>query len=253
MESCIYKGYVSHKRLLPIKHFFAYKTFSLLLDLDELDLANKKIAFFSINKFNLLSFYNKDHGDRDGKDLKNWVKNIIKKYDLNSNITKIKILCYPRILGYVFNPLSVYYCYENSQLKIILYEVKNTFNEQHTYIFSVKERSRIISQNCNKKFYVSPFIEMKTFYNFRLSEPNDKLKILIKQCNIKKERILIACQTGEKLPLTTKRLLISFFTHPLMTLKIISAIHFEALRLWKKGAIFVRRKYKIKNSMSLEK
>ena len=185
MESCIYKGHVSHKRLLPIKHFFAYKTFSLLLDLDELDLANKKIAFFSINKFNLLSFYNKDHGDRDGKDLKNWVKNIIKKYDLNSNITKIKILCYPRILGYVFNPLSVYYCYEKSQLKIILYEVKNTFNEQHTYIFSVKERSRIISQNCNKKFYVSPFIEMKTFYNFRLSEPNDKLKILIKQCNIK--------------------------------------------------------------------
>ena len=251
MESCIYKGYVSHKRLLPIKHFFAYKTFSLLLDLDELDLANKKIAFFSINKFNLLSFYNKDHGDRDGKDLKNWVKNIIKKYDLNSNITKIKILCYPRILGYVFNPLSVYYCYENSQLKIILYEVKNTFNEQHTYIFKNKGKNKI-EQTCKKKFYVSPFMDMGTWYDFKLIRPDKKLFVSIKQTD-NKGLVLTAVQTGERKEFSLKQLIINFFQYPLMTIKVISAIHFEAFLLWKKGAIYRSRDKKIKNNLSYEK
>ena len=153
----------------------------------------------------------------------------------------------------MFNPLSIFYCYDHDELKAILYEVKNTFNEQHTYIFLVNENSKIISQNCNKKFYVSPFIEMKTFYSFRLSKPDENIKILIKQTNTLKERVLIACQVGKKQDLSAKQLIINFFLHPLMTLKIIAAIHFEALRLWKKGAIFQKRKNKIKNNISFEK
>ena len=253
MESCIYKGFVSHRRFTPLRHFFSYKTFSILFDLDELEELNKKINVFSLNSFNLFSFYNKDHGERDGSDLKKWVKAIFKKYNLSLNITKIKLLCFPRIFGYVFNPLSVFYCYEGEKLKAILYEVKNTFNEQHTYIFLVDGNSKIISQNCNKKFYVSPFIEMETLYNFRLSEPDKNLKILIKQTNTSKENVLVACQVGKKQVLSTKELLINFFTHPLMTFKIITAVHFEALRLWKKGAIFQKRNIKIKNNTSLEK
>ena len=253
MESCIYKGFVTHRRFIPVRHYFSYKTFSILFDLDELNEIHKKISFFSFNSFNLFSFYNKDHGERNGGNLKNWVKEIFKKDGISLNISKIKLLCFPRILGYVFNPLSIFYCYENNKLKAILHEVKNTFNEQHTYIFLVNENSKIISQSCNKKFYVSPFIEMKTFYNFRLSEPNEDIKVLIKQTNTLKERVLIASQFGKKQDLSSKKLLINFFLHPFMTFKIIAVIHFEALRLWKKGAIFQKRKTKIKNNISFEK
>ena len=253
MKSCIYKGFVTHRRFTPIRHFFSYKTFSILFDLDELNEINKSISFFSLNSFNLFSFYNKDHGDRDGNDLKIWVMEILKKNNVSTKISKIRLLCFPRVLGYVFNPLSIFYCYEDTKLKAILYEVKNTFNEQHTYIFSVNENSKIISQNCDKKFFVSPFIEMNTFYNFRLSKPDENLRILIKQTNTSKEKVLIACQFGKKQDLSAKQLLINFFTHPLMTFKIIAAIHFEALRLWKKGAIFKKRNNKIKKNISFEK
>ncbi len=252
METCIYKGFVTHKRFKPVKHFFSYKTFSILFDLNELDDLHKKLTFFSFNKFNLLSFYNRDHGDRDGTNLSNWVKNQLKKNNINLEISKIKLLCFPRIFGYVFNPLSIFYCYELGKLKAIMYEVKNTFNEQHTYIFLVNQKSKIINQYCDKKFYVSPFIEMETDYYFRLSEPDEQLRVLIKQTD-KKDKVLVASQYGIKQDFTAKQLIINLFTHPLMTFKIIIAIHFEALRLWKKGAIFQKRNKKIKNNVSLEK
>ena len=252
MESCIYKGFVNHKRFTPLKHFFSYKTFSILFDLDELEELNKNVNFFSLNSFNLFSFYNKDHGERDGSDLKKWVKENFRKYNLSLNISKIKLLCFPRIFGYVFNPLSVFYCYEGEKLKAILYEVKNTFNEQHTYVFPVNNSSKIITQQCNKKFYVSPFIKMDTFYNFRLTEPDESIRILIKQTD-KEGRILVASQVGKKQTMSLKQLLINFFIHPMMTFKIMVSIHYEALRLWKKGAIFQKRKVKIKNNISLEK
>ena len=252
METCIYKGFVTHRRFKPLRHYFSYKTFSILFDLSELEDLHKNIGIFSFNKFNIFSFYNKDHGSRDGSDLTEWVKKNLENYKLNFNISKIKLLCFPRIFGYVFNPLSIFYCYENSNLKVVLYEVKNTFDEQHTYIFPVDQNSKIITQHCNKKFYVSPFIEMETNYNFRLSEPAERLKVYIKQTD-KIGKVLIACQTGKKQIMSTKQLLINFLFYPMMTLKIILAIHFEALRLWKKGAIFKKREVKTKNSITLEK
>jgi uncharacterized protein len=252
METCIYKGFVTHRRFKPLRHYFSYKTFSILFDLSELEDLHKKIGIFSFNRFNIFSFYNKDHGSRDGNDLTEWVKTNLKKYNLNFNVSKIKLLCFPRIFGYVFNPLSIFYCYEENQLKAILYEVKNTFNEQHTYVFPVNNRSKIITQQCNKKFYVSPFIEMDTFYNFRLTEPNKNIRILIKQTD-KVGKVLVACQVGKRQIMTLQQLLINFFTHPMMTFKIMISIHYEALRLWKKGAIFQKRKVKIKNNISLEK
>jgi len=252
METCIYKGFVTHRRFKPLRHYFSYKTFSILFDLTELEDLHKKIGIFSFNKFNVFSFYNKDHGSRDGNDLTAWVKINLKKYNLNFNVSKIKLLCFPRVFGYVFNPLSIFYCYDGNVLKAILYEVKNTFNEQHTYVFPVNNSSKIITQQCSKKFYVSPFIKMDTFYNFRLTEPDKNIKILIKQTD-KIGKVLVACQVGKKQNMSLKQLLINFFTHPMMTFKIMISIHYEALRLWKKGAIFRKRKFKIKNNISLEK
>ena len=250
MNSCIYNGEVTHTRFKPVRHFLKYKTFSLLIDLDEINLLDKSIGIFSHNKFNIFSFYDKDHGDRDGGNLKDWVISNLKKFQIKENITNIKVLCYPRILGYVFNPLSIFYCYEKEKLVAIFYEVKNTFNEQHTYIFKIKNNEEII-QKCRKKFYVSPFMDMETFYNFKLLNPNDKLSVFIKQTDAD-GTILTATQTGDKKEFSFKQLAINFIKYPLMTIKIISSIHYEALLLWKKGAIYRKREVKLKNNLSFE-
>ncbi len=250
MNSCIYNGVVTHTRFKPVKHFLKYKTFSFFIDLDEIEKLDKDNIIFSFNRFNIFSFYNRDHGDRDGKSLKNWVMGNLKKFKIIENINKIKLLCYPRIFGYVFNPLSIFYCYQDDKLKVIFYEVKNTFNEQHTYIFKVND-SNIVTQKCKKKFYVSPFMDMDTYYSFSLLNPGEKLSVSIKQTD-KKDTILTAVQTGERKDFNFKQLVVNFFKYPLMTIKIISAIHFEALLLWKKGAIYRKRDIKIKNNLSYE-
>ncbi len=152
MTSSIYNGTVIHKRFKPKTHFFKYSVFSFLIDLSDLDYLNNKIKFFSYNKFNLISFYEKDHGNRDGTSLIKWVKKNLKDNNIYSEDIKIKLLCYPRILGYVFNPLSIFYIYdENEKLICILYEVKNTFGEQHTYIFRVDDDQNLYQHNCSKK------------------------------------------------------------------------------------------------------
>ena len=196
INSAIYNGQVIHKRFKPKVHYFKYKVFSLLIDLSELEILDKKVNFFSFNKFNLISFYEKDHGERDGSSLKLWVKKNLEKNNIQVNNIKIKILCYPRIFGFVFNPLSVFYVYNlEDQLISILYEVKNTFGEQHTYIFKVTKDSNLIQNNCSKKFHVSPFIEMNCNYFFRLLKPGNKISVIIDQYD-SEDKILYASQDG---------------------------------------------------------
>jgi len=251
MTSCIYNGTVIHKRLKPKIHFFKYKVFSLLIDLSELDNLDKTIGFFSYNKFNLMSFFDKDHGDRDGSSVIDWVKKNLKENDVNCENIRIKLLCYPRIFGYVFNPLSIFYVYDkNDKLISLLYEVKNTSGEQHTYIFKTNENN-LLQHNCEKKFHVSPFIEMNCSYFFRTLKPADKISIIIDQYQLN-EKILYASQDGKRTDFTTSELIKSYLKHPLMTFKVIAAIHFEAFKLWTKGIKFIQKKFKIKNNISIE-
>ena len=252
MTSSIYNGTVIHKRFKPKIHYFKYKVFSLLIDLSELEYLSEKIKFFSHNKFNLVSFYEKDHGNRDGSSLVSWVKKNLKDNNINSEDVKIKLLCYPRILGYVFNPLSVFYIYNiDEKLICILYEVKNTFGEQHTYIFKVDNDQNLYQHNCSKKFHVSPFIEMNCKYFFRLLKPGEKISVIIDQYQTD-EKILYASQDGQRVDFNTKELIKSYLKHPLMTFKIILAIHFEAFKLWVKGIKFIKKKIKIKNNITFE-
>ena len=251
-ESFIYNGQVIHKRFKPKQHFFKYNVFSLLLDLSEIDELDKKISFFSYNKFNLISFFDKDHGERNGNSLVEWVKFNLKKIGIDTINIKIKLLCYPRIFGYVFNPLSIFFVYDrNSKLIAILYEVKNTFGEQHTYIFKVEGQNKLIQNNCSKKFHVSPFIEMDCNYFFRILNPEEKLSVIIDQYD-QEGKILFASQDGIRSDLNNKNLMNSYLKHPLMTFKIISAIHFEAFKLWIKGIKFIKKKLKIKNNLTIE-
>ena len=251
-SSFIYTGNVVHKRFKPKIHYFRYKVFSLLIDLSEIDLLDKSLKIFSYNKFNIISFYNKDHGARDGSSIKDWVIDNLKKNNIDTNDIQIKLLCYPRIFGYVFNPLSVFYIYgKDLNLISILYEVKNTFGEQHTYIFKTDESHNLIQHMCKKKFHVSPFLEMNCIYFFRLLKPGNKISVIIDQ-NDKDGKILYASQDGVKSELSNINLIKSYLKHPLMTFKIILAIHFEAFRIWTKGIKFLKKKIKIKNNITIE-
>ena len=251
-SSCIYNGQVIHKRFKPKEHFFKYKVFSLLLDLSELSLLDKKLKIFSYNKFNILSFYDIDHGPRDGTSLISWVKENLNNNNINSNEIKIKLLCYPRVWGYIFNPLSIFFVYDkNSKLISILYEVKNTFGEQHTYVFKIDKDNQLLEHSCKKKFHVSPFIEMNCLYYFKILKPTDKLSVVINQ-NDDSGKLLFASQDGLKNELNNKNLMISYISNPLMSFKIIGAIHFEAFKLWIKGIKYVKKKFKIKNNITFE-
>ena len=250
-NSIIYNGKVIHRRFKPKEHYFKYNVFSLLIDIDELEIIENKIKIFSYNKFNIISFFEKDHGPRDGTSLKEWVIKNLNDIGIDNDRIQIKLFCYPRIFGYVFNPLSVFFIYdENSRLISILYEVKNTFGEQHTYIFKTDDE-KVIVNDCTKKFHVSPFIEMECHYYFRVLKPSDKISVIIDQID-KDGKLLYASQDGKAKELNEKNLLFSFISHPLMTFKIIAAIHYEALKLWLKGIKVIKKKFKIRNNISIE-
>jgi len=252
MTSSIYNGTVIHRRFKPKAHFFRYRVFSLLIDLSDLNNLNKEITFFSYNRFNLISFFDKDHGERDGSSLIEWVKKHLVENSITSKDIRIKLLCYPRILGYVFNPLSVFFVYDkNENLISILYEVKNTFGEQHTYIFKTNINNNLVQHMCKKKFHVSPFIEMDCVYFFRLLKPSNKISVIIDQ-NDNEGKILYASQDGIKSEITNSNMIKSYLKHPLMTFKIILAIHFEAFKLWGKGIRFIKKRFKIKNNITVE-
>ena len=251
-DSSIYIGNVIHKRFKPKIHFFKYKVFSILLDISEIDILDKSLKIFSYNKFNIVSFYDADHGPRDGTSIKEWVIKNLNDNRINTENIKIKLLCYPRIFGYVFNPLSVFFIYnKKSELISILYEVKNTFGEQHTYIFKTKENENYIKHTCKKKFHVSPFIEMDCAYFFKILKPSEKISVIIDQYD-EEGKLLYASQDGDRIELNNKNLVLSYLRHPLMTFKIIVAIHFEAFKLWTKGIKFVKKRLKIKNNISIE-
>ncbi len=250
-NSKIYTGKVIHKRFKPKEHYFKYNVFSLLIDLNELEQINKDLKFFSYNKFNIISFYDKDHGDRDGSSIKLWVKKNLRNIGIMTEDISIKLLCYPRIFGYVFNPLSTYFIYnKHSELISIFYEVKNTFGEQHTYIFKAQDE-KTIQNKCKKKFYVSPFIEMDCEYHFKTLNPREQLSVVINQ-NDKDGKLLFASQDGISKDFNNKNLILSYLTHPLMTFKIIGAIHYEAFKLWAKRIKLIAKKIKLKNNITIE-
>ena len=250
-HSKIYSGQVIHTRFKPKKHYFKYKVFSLLIDLDEINKINNNLNFFSYNKFNLISFFDKDHGNRDGSNVKEWVKENLIERNIKFQNIRVEILCYPRILGYVFNPLSILYVYnEKNELISIFYEVKNTFGEQHTYIFETEDQ-KIIKNKCDKKFYVSPFIDMECVYNFSVTKPGESISVIINQHD-KEGKLLFASQDGKSQDLTSKNLILNYLRHPLMTFKVIVAIHYEAFKLWFKKVKLVKKKIKTLNKITFE-
>jgi DUF1365 family protein len=235
----LYGGRVMHVRLRPIGHRFVYRVFSLLIDIDRLDEADQMTPLFSIRRFNLLSFHPKDHGPRDGSDLRAHVDRLLIAEGIDLAGGRVHLLCYPRVLGYVFNPLAVYYCRDAAgALRAIIYEVRNTFGGLHAYVAPVSEAQRRggeVRQERDKIFYVSPFLDMNMRYHFRIRPPGESFSIRILETD-PEGPIFSAAMTGRREPLTTRAAAKAFAAVPLLTLKVMAAIHWQALKLWLKGA-----------------
>jgi DUF1365 family protein len=240
----LYFGEVMHARLKPMGHRFSYRVMSLLIDLDRLDEADRQSPLFGVNRAALYSFNEADHGKRDRSSLRAHVQACAHAHGIDLTGGKVLLLCYPRLLGFTFNPLSVYFCHRaDGELALIIYEVRNTFGDIHCYALPVKpgEASAAgIRQQHDKQFYVSPFVEMAMRYHFRILPPGDNVRLRILETD-RDGPLLAATFNGTRRALTTSALLRSFVALPLVTVKIVAAIHWEALRLWLKGARLVPR------------
>ncbi len=242
--AALYFGDVMHARLKPVGHRFSYRVMSLLIDLDRLGEADRLSPLFGVNRRALYNFYEKDHGDRDGSSLRVYAARRAAEHGIDLDGGRVLLLCYPRLLGYVFNPLSAYFCYRaGGDLALIIYEVRNTFGDIHPYVLPVapgETSGAGVRQQQDKLFYVSPFIEMAMRYHFRVSPPGAEVKLRILETD-RDGPLLAATFIGRRRALDTAGLLRAFFALPLVTFKIVAAIHWEALRLWLKGARLVPR------------
>ena len=242
--AALYVGEVMHARLKPMGHRFSYRVMSLLIDLDRLDAADRQSALFGVNRPALYSFNEADHGARDGSSLRLYAQRRAAEHGVDLTGGRVLLLCYPRLLGFTFNPLSVYFCHRaGGELALVIYEVRNTFGDIHAYALAVQpgELSNAgLRQEQEKLFYVSPFIEMAMRYRFRVSPPQAQVKLRILETD-REGTLLAATFIGTRRGLTNAALLRAFFALPLVTFKIVAAIHWEALRLWLKGARLVNR------------
>lgn len=236
-----YDGHVMHARLNPFGHRFRYKVFSIAFDIDAIEAAGNTSKLFSFNRFNLMSLYEKDHtGDKDVS-IAHYVRNLLREADLKTAPNRILLMTYPRIFGYAFNPLSVYYAYDaDEHLIAAIYEVRNTFGERHSYVAKVESGELTeagLKQSRLKIFHVSPFIDMGARYHFSLLPPGKNLRVRIMETENNKP-LLSANFIGTQAPMTTGSTLKRLIAYPFMTIKIILGIHWEALKLWRKGAKF---------------
>jgi DUF1365 family protein len=235
----LYLGEVMHMRLQPFAHQFRYRVFTLLLDVDRLAETDARLRLLTVDRPGLFSFRRADHGPRDGSDLRPWVEAKLAEAG-RPKPARIMLLSIPRLLGYSFNPLSVFFCHDaEGALESVIYEVKNTFGDQHTYVLPAEPGPDGAVRHAQvKEFFVSPFIGMDQTYRFTVRPPGERLAVRIKQANAEGD-YLIATQNGLAEALTDRALARIALSAPFTTFKIIAAIHWQALRLWLKGAKFL--------------
>lgn len=204
----------------------------MLLDLEEIAALDRTLKLFAYNRWGLFSFQDRDHGD--GRALDAWLDDLLAQRGIEAKGPR-QVLCYPRILGYVFNPLSAWFCHdERGRLKAMIYEVHNTYEERHAYVLPVDEDANPIQHGCPKAFYVSPFLSRDCRYTFRIRPPDEHVAILIHEEEAG-EAILDAGFAGRRAGLSDGALARLLWRYPLMTVKVVAAIHFEAVRLMLKG------------------
>ena len=239
-RSALYVGSVMHRRLSPCVHRFRYSGFWLLLDLDELAQLPARLRLFSFNRRNLFSLQTRDYGDASATPLRAQIERKLAGAGIPFPAGTIHLLTMPRLLGYSFNPLSIYFCtHPDGTPAAIVYEVHNTFGERHSYVIP-QINGHETHHSCPKAFYVSPFMEMGLRYDFTVSQPDKSLAISIR-AHRGEQLLLIAFLTAKRRPLSDSALLALLLAMPFASFKVTAAIHWEALRLWWKGVRLVAR------------
>ena len=248
-ESALYFGTVMHRRLGERAHRFVYRVVSVLLDLESLAATDRTHRLFGVNRWSIFAFYERDHGPRDGSALRPWIDARLAEAGCALDGGRVLVHCFPRILGYAFNPLTVWFCFHaDGSLRAVLYEVSNTFGQHHCYLFPIAAADRtadvaaspILRHACDKGFYVSPFIPMDARYHFRVRPPTSELLIAIHE-TVAEKSLLVATHTATRAQLSDRMLISALVRHPLMMVKVIIGIHWEAFRLVLKGARFYRK------------
>jgi DUF1365 family protein len=243
MNSALYLGRVTHTRAFPRRHRLSYGVWYLLADLDELATLDRTLPGFTVDRPGAVSFHTEDHGARDGSPLRPWIESYLDQAGIDLEGGAIRILCFPRVLGYVFNPISVWFCHHrDGSLRALLYEVSNTFGERHGYLAPVDgaQAGDLVRRRFHKELFVSPFIDMEALYDFTTRVPDERATIAVRE-SVAEGQVLTAALDARRVPLTTGNLTRAFLRYPLVTLKVIAGIHWEALKLWRKGAPYRTR------------
>jgi uncharacterized protein len=245
----VYDGEVVHVRLRPRPHRLAYGVFSLLLDVDRIDAVADATRLFSRNRFNLLSFWDRDHGAGDGEPVGDQARRLFRDAGLDAT-HRITLLSYPRLLGYAFNPLSVFFGYDAAGvLRGLIYEVNNTVGERTSYVLAANPpRDGVHAQACAKAMYVSPFTPAEGRYAFRIRPPEDGVLVGV-ALHDREGALLRTHFRGAAKRFDDAAILRLLARRPLMTFKVIAAIHWEALRLFVKGVPVVRRHRSLRYSV----
>jgi len=242
----LYRCHVMHRRPGAPRYRFVYRSFYLLLDIDALDDACSASPLLSRNRFNLLSFHDADHGSHDGRSLRRWLNALLAEHGIALDGGRVRLLAMPRVLGYGFHPISVFYCeHADSSLRAIVVEVHNTFGEHHFYVLHEHGAPMVwgSERRKDKHFHVSPFFDRSGGYRFHITEPDDRLGVGIRlydhdpEADMDGESLRIATTlTGDRRALTTREILRAALAVPLMTFKVTAAIHWQAFKLWLRGA-----------------
>jgi DUF1365 family protein len=242
VNSALYVGTVTHRRFFPAEHRFGYGVYYLWLDLDELSDLDRAVSGFGHNRAAPFAFHDRDHGPRDGSPLRPWLDAYLRDAGIDLEGGAVRILTLPRVLGYVFNPISVWFGYgPEGDLRAVLYEVSNTFGQWHHHLAAVGDLDRAGNARhvFDKELFVSPFIDMEATYEFRVRPPDERAALIVREY-LPAGHLLTATMVARRRAFTAANLWTAFAQHPMVTLKVIGGIHWEALRLWRKGAPFRR-------------
>lgn len=241
IDAAIYTGRVAHTR--PGKHRLTYRVFMLALELDSLSTLSERLRLLSHNRCNLLSVFDRDHAGRKNQPIRPQIDAMLRQAHIDWDGGRIVLLAMPRVLNYVFNPLSVYFCYRRSgEVAALVHEVRNTFGERHFYVLPpATEASGALTQSCAKEFFVSPFLEMGLRYEFRVKPPADGVRVAM-VVRRGEEVALTAAFDGKRRALTDANILRTWMERPFMTHTVIVGIHWEALKMWLKGVRFLGRR-----------
>lgn len=240
MDAALYPSRISHRRFFPKPYRFVYRVFYLLVDIDRLDALSRRLRFFSHNRFNLLSLHDRDHGRGEPGGLRRWAEGVLRLQGVELNGGRIRLLSLPRVLGYAFNPISLWYCeHADGRLRAVIVEVNNTFGERHSYLIAsggaplpyeaVYEK--------DKDFHVSPLMDMESRYRFQFGEPGARCRLVIRAFR-GDAPLMVATLAGERRALTDGSVLRQVLTMPWMAVKVVAAIHWEALKIWLHGTKF---------------